>query len=563
VYTVSALGDDAAFVPGVTLSLPCILGREGVMGTLAPALDPGEHAALVRGAEILKQAASELGYRARTARVAATYYTRTMPTRRVPDELHEMDEELDLPPLDADGDEGDETNVEGGIPDLLDEEGLDDADATDLDVGDDELDTGEEEDDDSGDEIDVGAIDEGIVIDEASAEPGEPDGVDDDDGRGVDDMASEDDGGAEGTDEDPGDEVDESALPELDDDDGDAEENDTLAEVLLAEADTTIPWAAARWAPLEGAGAELPCRAVAAAGGRVAAAGEVLLLIEEGARAARRAPFAEGSVAVALGDDALLAASARGQLLLARDGGADATAIGSWRAGVEPSLGLWPAEGGAPVELAATPGRFWIRAGAALLCSTSPEQPIAAVRDRGVLAITASAGVLVALTSGAAGVAIERFRGDDEGWAETPLAGDALQMAERDRGAVRLSAAAGGRAVALCDHRRVAVSRDGGATFAMLEPGAALAVAFAGEGAEAPLLVLLAPTAAGGAAVVVEIDASGSAVRVGEIAAPEREITAAAGSPWATAALAWDTTRDVVWVASGAGLVALGRPRRH
>lgn len=62
VYTVSALCDDAAGVPEVTLSLPRILGSSGILGTLAPSLAPDERAALGRSAEILKQAAGELGY---------------------------------------------------------------------------------------------------------------------------------------------------------------------------------------------------------------------------------------------------------------------------------------------------------------------------------------------------------------------------------------------------------------------------------------------------------------------------------------------------------------------
>jgi L-lactate dehydrogenase len=62
VYTVSALCDEAAGVPEVTLSLPRIVGSGGIMGTLTPALAPDERAALGRSAEILKQAAGELGY---------------------------------------------------------------------------------------------------------------------------------------------------------------------------------------------------------------------------------------------------------------------------------------------------------------------------------------------------------------------------------------------------------------------------------------------------------------------------------------------------------------------
>ncbi|MFT3764616.1 MAG: hypothetical protein QM820_03725 [Minicystis sp.] len=481
-----------------------------------------------------------------------------MPTQRDPEDP-ELDEDLDLPPSDDEGEEEAEGAADDELPDAIDETDLDDAEADDLDVGGDDLETSDDEMDEPEAEVDVGALDEGIVVDEEAADTGEAEGAPDDDGLNLDDTAGDDDGGAEGTSEDPGDGIDEGALPELDDGEDDRDDGD-LAETLLTEDSSMPPWAAARWAPLEGAGAALPCRAVAASGGRVAAAGEVLLLIEEGARTPQRPAFGEGSVAVAIGDDTVLAATAKGQLLVAR--GADAAALGSWRAGVEPSLGLWPADSARPVDLAATPGRFWIRAGAALLCSTSPVQPLAAVRDRGVLAITASAGVLVALTAGAGHPAIERFRGDDEGWAETPLSGDALRTTERDRGALRLAAAAGGRAVALCDQQRVAISRDGGATFTTIELGKVPAITFAGEGVDAPLLALLTP-AQGPAAFVVEINVDGEASRVGELAAPEREGAVATTSPWSLSALAWDAAREVVWVASGAGLVALGRPRRH
>ncbi|APR86594.1 Hypothetical protein A7982_11943 [Minicystis rosea] len=484
-----------------------------------------------------------------------------MPTQRDPEDPEGLDDELILPPPDADEEDEAEGDAEDELPAPIDEDGLDDAEADDLDVGGDDLETSDDELDEPDTEVDVGALDEGIVLDEESADEHEDTDHPDDDGLISDESGSDDDGGAEGTSEDPGDGIDEAALPELDDDDGSAPD-DGLAETLLTEGDIAVPWAAARWAPLEGAGADVPCRAVAAEAGRVAAAGEVLLIIEEGARAPHRLAFGEGSVAIALGDDAVIAATARGQLLVARDGGADAAAIGSWRAGVESSLGLWPADAGHAVDLAATPGRFWIRAGAALLCATSPVQPLAAVRERGVLAITASGGVLVALTTGGSGPAIERFRGDDEGWAATPLAGIALRMAERARGAVRLASAAGGRAVALCDHQRIAVSRDGGATFTVVELGNVPAITFAGDSPDAPLLALMAPSP-NAAAFVVEIDTAGEAARVGEIAVPERDGATEAPSPWTSASLAWDASRDVVWVASTAGLIALGRPQKH
>ena len=485
-------------------------------------------------------------------------------------------DELDLPPLDDDGGSGDEVEAGDDLPAALEEDdGLDDADAVALDVGDQDLDDDEASDDDGDAEIDVGALDEDIVVDEERATGAEQDGLGDDDDDVDGGAPGEDDGGAEGTGEDPGDEVDEAAVPELDDDENRADD-DGLADELLAESDAGIPWAAARWAPLEGAGAPLPCRAVAAAlsGGSVAAAGEVLLLIEDGARAARKLPFGEASIAVALGDDALLAATARGQLLIAYDGGSEAAALGSWRAAVGASMGLWPAESASAVELAATPGRFWIRAGGALLCMASARHPPTPVRERGLFAITASRGVLVALTAGARGPAIERFRGDDEGWAETPLDGEARKVAERDRSAVRLAAAAGGQAVAITDQRRVAVSRDGGSTFTAFDLGCVPAIAFAGDGVDAPLLALVAPPVTPDAppptasALVVQIR-DDQVSRVGEIASPADEGAAIEGpksdgaSPWATSALAWDTSREVLWIACASGLIALGRPQRH
>src|SRR5439155_21703643 len=98
--------------------------------------------------------------------------------------------------------------------------------------------------------------------------------------------------------------------------------------------------------------------ALSIAGGRVLAAGEVLLLVEDGAIAARKLAFGGGAAAVALSDDAMLVATSRGQILSSTDGGATATSIASRRPGA------WAA----PLEPAAAPGRFWIRSGAELSC---------------------------------------------------------------------------------------------------------------------------------------------------------------------------------------------------
>lgn len=487
-----------------------------------------------------------------------------MPTRRDPprdaEDLPDLEDDLDLPP--ADDDEGDPVADEDDDElDALDEEGLDDEDAADLDVGGDDLELDETAGEDAEDEVDVGPLDEGIDIDEEDGDDAE--GTSDGDAAIDDDDTSEDDGGAEGTSEDPGDEIDEGALPDLDDDDGAEGDGDALADELLAESEGGASRAAG-WVLIEGAGAPLPCVAVATAAGRVAAAGEVLLVVDDGARAARRLALGEGWVAVALGDDALLAATVRGQLLLARGSGEDASALGSWRAGAETSLGLWPVESGSPaVELTATPGRFWIRAGAALLSVASPAQPLAAVRERGVLAITASAGVLVAITLGDGGPSIARFRNDDEGWHEAPLTGDARRVVERARAEVRVTAAAAGRAVALTDRRAVAISRDGGVTWLSLEIDAS-AITFAGDGPDAPLLAVVPPpdgdTTVG--ARLCEITAEG-AIHVAELGGRADDGGKPREAAWERAALAWDGSREMVWITCGAGLLALGKPQRH
>ncbi|MEN2982072.1 MAG: L-lactate dehydrogenase [Thermus sp.] len=62
VYTVSVFTPEVEGVGEVALSLPRILGAEGVEATVYPSLDEGERQALRRSAEILKEAASSLGF---------------------------------------------------------------------------------------------------------------------------------------------------------------------------------------------------------------------------------------------------------------------------------------------------------------------------------------------------------------------------------------------------------------------------------------------------------------------------------------------------------------------
>lgn len=61
-FTVSVLNSDVERVQEVALSLPRVVGHNGILATLHPTLSSDERAALHRSAEILKKAVSEIGY---------------------------------------------------------------------------------------------------------------------------------------------------------------------------------------------------------------------------------------------------------------------------------------------------------------------------------------------------------------------------------------------------------------------------------------------------------------------------------------------------------------------
>jgi L-lactate dehydrogenase len=62
VLTVSILTPEVEGVKEVSLSIPRVVGAAGVMATLPQVLSDEEHSALRRSAQILKEAASEIGY---------------------------------------------------------------------------------------------------------------------------------------------------------------------------------------------------------------------------------------------------------------------------------------------------------------------------------------------------------------------------------------------------------------------------------------------------------------------------------------------------------------------
>ncbi|MFO0757574.1 MAG: hypothetical protein U0359_13845 [Byssovorax sp.] len=476
------------------------------------------------------------------------------------DELPPPEEdELDAPP--EVGEDDDRPGVEGEDElDALDDGGddpLDDRAAEDIEQGD-EIDPVEEDGGAADDrEIDVGPLDEGIDLDDAdgaideAGEGGEP-GADIED-LDLGERRSEDDGGAEGTSDNPEDEVDEAALPELDaDEDGDAGD-DALADLLLDEAPAPVEPAPteARFRSLGGAGAAVAVCALSLEGSRLAAAGERLLLVDEGEMTARRATFGAGSTSVALTGGLVLAAGPRAQLVLSADGGERASPLPGF------------ASAGAPIDLCSTPGRLWILSNGALFCLAAPRQPPAVVRARDVLAMAGTGGTLVVLrllpdrAGEVSGAAIERLRGDDEGPEETLLSASLRRLIARPRRRLLFAATAGGRALAVGDEASLAVSRSGGQGFELLSIPGLRALCFQGEDRQAPLFALAAR--AGGAPTE---PAEASLLRL----SPEGVLTELAVIPGALtdrAAMVWDVTRDHLWVACDAGLLALAPSPPH
>jgi hypothetical protein len=475
--------------------------------------------------------------------------------------------DVELPPMDADEEDTERESGEDDLElDALDDgdgDPLDDAEASDLDGGAEGAELDELDDDprdgDADEQIDVGPLDDDLIG--AEAEPAsaelEADGITGDDDE-VDELDDgDDDSGDEGTHEPVEDEVDEDALPAIDaDDDGDFEDASLVGEAWDDElADAPLPgWGDTRWEAREGAGAELPCRAVAARDGRVVAAGEAVLVVDQGACVARRVGPEGGAQALTLGEDgAALIATRRGQLIGLSPTG-QATPLSAWRARF----------GG--LALASTPGRAWaLERGAdgALWSLGGSPALVTMAREQGVMAIAASGASLFALTNDAAGLHLQRLRSDDEGWQPTHLAGAARAIAAGSE--VHLAAAAQGRALAIAEPTRgLAVSRDGGASFQALGVVGVVAVAFAGDDEAAPALALVA-SSLGDGVCLVEVLPDGTALRVAEL--PARRSNSSTphedDAPERAFGMAWDATRELVWIAHPGGLVALGRLRTH
>lgn len=430
---------------------------------------------------------------------------------------------------------------EGFITKDDDSPSLDDSSASDLDIGasvdvDDALTAG----DDGDAPIDVGMIDDALRIGADFGLDDGHEGVATDDADGMEGVPeSPDDEGAEGFQDAGEGGIDEDDLPALDADDG-PDHADTWGEIRLPEAPnveiSTWPVAAAPWLVREDLGVEVPCTAVAMGrDGAVLAGTEAgVLWLEEGARRTRRGGPTWGAIRslCALGDGLIAVAGHR--IVGTKDAQGEGWTAGSLAADADTTL-------------TAAPNHVWAQVGDAVYRFSADTVP-AAVRVRdSVLAACASGASLVMLVTSGNEAFLERVRGDDEAVASQRLDGEmAIAVAED----VRFAATADGQVVGLfAPALGLAVSRDFGLTFEHFDMRGLRALTFAGDGDDAALLAVVADRAE---TWLLEVGVGGAPRRVSKLASSE-----------GTFALSWDHRREVVWVASGAGLVALERPRRH
>lgn len=428
----------------------------------------------------------------------------------------------ELPALDGDGEEeatagelDDELTAfedESGVDpfdDAVAGDSLDDADFDEL-----ILDEGTVASDDDETEIDIGDV--GIAdLDEADGSLA----ADSDEWEGDDDFAdldgaiacAPDDGGEEGL-LDASEEAIDEALPELD-----ADDDDELSEGLLVDdassallVDEALPsWADVTWEkkPLALAFEER---------------GELLSLATSEAFCA--------------------AVSVRGELLVSRDGGetfeSAPTPAGRGDELVQVALSKESA-----IHLLTASGALFVgKVGELTQASRS-----------GLLAMALAEGKIAALSADPSR-GLELVESSDAGasWSGRPLEGAAVVVAAAPNPVVATS----GHALGLGSEAGLVVSRGGG-DFELV-PGCAgtVAVTFAGEGSEAPLIAAVYRETEN-RTYLVRVSAEGHAEMVADLGATDTVLDEDAEPLACANALAWDEARKVLWVAGAFGVVAL------
>lgn len=365
-------------------------------------------------------------------------------------------------------------------------------------------------------------------FDDAPERADDDDHADDDHAFGEVELASPldaDDGGQEGTRENIEGEIDEAALPDLDAD-ADGGEHPLDAEPMFVFPHDTVMQ---RIETIARQGAS----SIGVHEGRVAFAGAPPFLLERGASSPVPIPARTSFSAIVLTRDALVVGTARGVEL--------SLASGATTALVETSA--------APRALVASHGRTWALVDRTLWPVGLPASPSAFAPREDVLAIAQVEAGVVALRRVDQRITLERFRGDDEGWAVSDVGEHAARIVGGAR--VGLSATLDGARVAIFSELGLCESSDRGATFRSVDAGAVLAVTFAGRDATANAIAL------------VEADEEILCVRVDEEATLHLVHASARGARPAVAAIAWDETRNVAFVGTFAEVYSVGPRRTH
>lgn len=450
---------------------------------------------------------------------------RKLESHPMPTKNEALDEVLpELPLLDGDDEElaADDLDHELSTFGEDDPDPFDDAAAEDLFDEADGIDFDAEGDADADDEreVDIGeiTIDE---IDEADAKSADADDWEmGEDELDLDDAlaSSEDDGGEEGT-LDASEELLDEALPELD-----ADEGDELAEGLLLDEGSSLSFDDERlpgWADVAWETKPLSLS--------VDAMGELLSLsISEGACAA---------------------VTARGELIVSRDGGESFAAGEVWRPDVaargDDLAQVALSEGGAMYLLTGA-GRLFVR-------HTVDGKLVRAAKE-GLLAMAAARAGTVAAVSAEPARGLELVVSEDSGasWVARELVGPAIVVAAAPNPILAVVDSA----VAMGSEAGLVVSRDG-VDFELI-PGCSgtVAVAFAGEASDSPLVAAVYREAED-RTYLVRVSGEGLAEVVADLGPTDAANDEELDSLGRANSLAWDAARKVLWVTGAFGVVAV------
>lgn len=422
--------------------------------------------------------------------------------------VDELEEELPAIPEDG-GDPFDDAAAEGVVDEWAgiataddDSSGVADEDEREVDIGEVELDAGDRESGLLVDADEPGIGDEALDIDEPPA-------------------GADDDGGVEGLADLADDSLDEK-LPELDaDDDGEAGDAWLTAETGELDLDDGhLPrWADVAWSTV---------------GDRLGlGAGENDVL------------------ALAFSAPACAVVTLRGALLLSQDGGERFEPKEAWRGLVGKGDGLAHVglgRGGREVHL--------LSHGGTRLASADGGATFRRIERSELLSLTTApdAAIVAVGASASRGLELLVSDADPAHWSARELPVSVIPVAAAPNPVV----AAATRAVALGSESGLAVSRDGGESFAPV-PGCAgtVAVAFAGDANDAPLVAAVYREAED-RTFLVRVTTEGLAEIVGDVSAPppsasDDDVEALGRAT----ALAWDAARGVLWVAGPFGVVAV------